>query len=272
MEPANIGQDPTAGAPAEVSANPEPERSEGAPSFFDRLFNRGGRGEARETPQDTPATEPPATPATGTKPPDEWKPPASKEEFERIYQSRRDQERARDLAAQHQTEQQQRTARIQDLEGKKRELLRTHQPWEVGEEVAELELQIQAEQEGTVAQNRDSDLIGSITGYYDHIYGETYLQELPPAEVQRIMQNPYHGPQGRQQLAQDIATALKKHYLAEGAKAERERLEKNQGYRKQLVHELGLAREEPANIPAATGGNGHSGSTDMNAWLRAPIR
>lgn len=272
MEPTEIGQNPAAGSPPEGSANPEAERSEDSPSFFERIFHRSdrSRGESRETSQDPPATETTATTTPGAKPPDEWKPPASKEEFDRLYQSRRDQERARELAAQHQTEQQQRAARIQELEGKKRELLRTHQPWEVGEDVAQLELQIQAEQEGTAAQDRDSGLIGSITAFYDQVYGDTYLRELPPAEQQRLLQTEYHGPQGRQQLAQDIAAAMKKHYLAEGAKAERERLEKNQGYRKQLVHELGLAREEPEHITAAPGGNGHA--TDMNAWLRAPSR
>jgi hypothetical protein len=259
--------------PPESASAPEPERSEDSPSFFDRLFRpRAGtaRGEAAPESQDQPARE--SAPASSTpeppSPPDDWQPPSSREEFERIYQSRRDKERADEQRRTYQQEQQERASRIAGLEQQRRELLASHQSWEVGEEVAELDRQILAEEQGTAQQDRESSLLGTVTGFYDQIYGDAYLAELPVAEQERILATPYQGPEGRAQLAKEILSSLKKNWLAEGAKSEREKFEKNPAVRKQLAHEFGItSREEPDHVPAANGSNGQSPS--MNAWLRS---
>lgn len=268
MEPSQIGQptESTQTPPEAASAPPSaPERSEGEPNLFERLFHFHGRerGETRDSSQDQPAAQeqPPAAAS------DEWKPPSSREEMQRWYQSQRDKERADEQRRQYQTDQQERTQRIQAIEQQKRELLQGHESWEVGEQVAELDRQILAEQDGTAAQDREGSLIGTVTEFYDHVWGNGFLEELPRAEQQRILAQTWQGPDGRVAMANEIRTALKKHLLAEGAKAERARLEKNQSYRKQLTHEFGIVREEPDHVPAGTGGNSHGPS--MNEWLRS---
>jgi hypothetical protein len=235
------------------------ERSEASRSWFEgvRARLRGTPGPGRD--------EAPDQPAPGQPP--EWRPPTNAEEERRRFQSQRDREAAEERRRQYQTDQQQRAAQVAQLEQQKRELLSSHEDWEVGEEVASLERQIVAVRDGTAQESREGSLIGTITATYDSIYGDNYLQELPRAEQERIAREVWQGPEGRAALANEIKGALKKHWTTEGARAERLRMEKNPSVRKQLAHEWGLAHEEPDLVAEATGGNGGS-SPDMNSFLR----
>lgn len=239
----------------------EAERSESSRSWFDGVRDRL-RGVTRGPASD----EPPDQPAEGTSPP-EWRPPQNPEEERRRFQSARDREAAEERRRAYQTEQQQRQQQVYELEQQKRELIANHEDWEVGEDVAKLERQILAVQQGTAQEDREGSLIGTLTSFYDSVYMDAYLSELPRAEQEKLTSQTWQGPEGRAALAGEIKGALKKYWMTEGAKAERTRLEKSQGYRKQLTHEFGLAHEEPDLVADATGGNGGT-PPDMNSFLR----
>lgn len=274
MEPSQIGQptDATPQTPSSPEAAPAPateaeQRSEDSRNWFDRvvrtrLSGTTSRGPAAEQSQDETTS---AEPGQG-QPAPEWKPPSSQKEMDTWYQSRRDKERADDQRRQYQTELQERAQRVQGLEQQKQELLEGHEDWEVGEQVAAIERAIAAEKAGTAQQDREGSLIGDLTAFYDRVYLDPLLDQLPKAERERLLGQPWHGPDGRVGLQQAGFDALKQHYMDEGAKAERARLEKNQSVRKQLAHEFRITREEPDNIPSANGSL--TPPPDMNTLIR----
>lgn len=242
-------------------ASSEAERSESSRSWFKSVVDRvRGRDPGPES------DELPDQPAEGTGPP-EWRPPTSAEEERRRFQSARDREAAEERRRAYQTEQQQRQQKVYELEQQKRELIANHEDWEVGEDVAKLEREILAVQQGTAQEDREGSLIGTLTSFYDSVYMDAYLSELPRAEQEKLTQQTWQGPEGRAALATEIKGALKKHWMTEGAKSERLRMEKNPSMRKQLAHEFGLAHEEPDLVAEATGGNGGT-PPDMNSFLR----
>lgn len=265
--PPSSAPEGTAGAPGVDQGAPSPERSEGVSgrwfqSALDHLRGRStSAGPQRtETAPDPPPEGPEAPPA--------WTPAASAEEERRRFQSRRDAELTAQRRQQYQQEQQERQQTIATLEARKDELLRSGaQPWEIGEEVAQLEGQILAVKDGGQADDQQGKMIGTITSFYDQIYADAYLAGLPVAERQKLLAQEWNGIEGRQQLAGAILQSLKAHWQTEGATKERDRLQKSPGYRKQLTHEFGLGRETPESVPAAMTGRA-SATADMNTWIR----
>jgi len=223
---------------------------------------RGGTpGPSPDAAQDQPAPED-HSPEPDPNAPPAWAPPTDAEEERRRYQSIRNKEQAAEQRAAHQTAQQQVAAEVNRLEAEKDQLLATHEDWEVGDDVAKLDRQIKAVKDGTQQQQSEDQLLGGITAFYDQVWGDTYLAALPVSERERILKTEYHGPDGRRQMAEEVRKSL----LAEGGRQERTKLEKNAGYRKQLAHEFGLAREEPDTTPSVAGSA--PAANDMNGWIR----
>lgn len=285
MEPTTIGQESTPSTPEESKAPTPEERSEAQHNWFnDRIrgvrgivsaVTRGAQDQPAAKAEDDESTDAsaaaestPTAAASDTAKPSpkgDWAPPADAEDERKRYQSLRDQERAREQAASLQTRQQEQAAQIRELEAKRSELLKD-EPWRVGEQVADIDLKIEAIKAGNTEQVREQELVGGVMAFYDAIYSDRFLQELPPEEVTRILARPYHGAEGRQMLAEETLSALTKHFKSVGAKEERAKLEKSQSYRKQLSQEFGLSREEPDQTPAVAGSA--QGPVDMNSFIR----
>lgn len=257
--------DPGGGPPAEITTplppsqegqTPEPEAqsegSKGASHWFDRVIRRGspGRNDGEQPPDPEPRTSPTPPPA--------WRPPQTPEELDRVVQSRTDAELYR-----REQLQQQRT--LSALEQQKEQALADDDPLLV----TELERQIRGIKAGDQAQNQVTQVVGSVSDFYDHLFLDTYLGKVDAATRQELLKEPIVGAQGRALLAERIATALYEQGVKVGEQKADERLRKNPSFRKEVLHEVRPDQPEPDGLSGiATSG----GASDMDDIIRGALR
>jgi hypothetical protein len=215
----------SADAPASETSSEAETRSSGAPSWWQRMFNRRPAGgaeedeaEAEETPQPSEASS---------------KLSLTQEELDRRVQAETDRREAK---------------RAQETRLRQRRELRDSDPWAYAEQDRKDEQAVQGGQQL-------SQFVGNIGLEHDKVSIDPLFMALPQAEQERIqkLEGAGIGLAGRKLVVQESLKALEKHWKAEGAKDAERRLRSNQAFRKQVLSEMRSSSPEPDLLPSGNG-------------------
>jgi hypothetical protein len=205
-------------APSSEPSSEQPEEKASGPSWWQRMFNRGG-----QEPEAEPEDKAPETQASK-------KLELSQEELDRRVQAEADRREYKRQA---------------DARAQQRKQLRDTDPWAYAEEERKAEEAAQSDQ--SVAK-----WFQGLSSEHDRVAIDPLIETLPPRERERIlkMDGAGQGLKGRKLVVTEAMKSLEKHWKAEGEKAAERKLRSNAAFRKQVLAESRGQTVEPELLPA----------------------
>lgn len=210
-------------APVSEPVSTEAEsRSSDGPSWWQRMFHRGGGAEETESAAAEAAKADEAS----------QKLTLTETELERRIQAETDRREAR---------------RATDAKAKARRELRDKDPWAYAE-------QDRQEEQTSSGSNELAQFVTNIGTELDRVSIDPVFLSLPEAERERIqkLEGAGRGLDGRKLVVTESLKALEKHWKAEGAKDAETRLRRSQAFRKQVLAEMRGQTAEPELLPAGS--------------------